>query len=344
MQAKQIPIGDALPHATRAAIPDRLPRRPAELLLRWEVLLLIFLVLVFLINIRLSPYFLDPYNLSDATFSFTEKAIIALPMALLIIAGDIDLSVAAIIALASTAMGAAAAAGAPMAVLILVGPLVGLACGLLNGWLVTRFAVPALIVTIGTMSLYRGIAYIALGDQAYRTYPEGFDFLGQGYAFWIVPFEFCVFLVLALAFGVALHRTSFGRKIFALGNNPVAALFSGIDVARHRLILFALVGLMSGLAALFLTSRLGSTRPNIATSWELEVITMVVLGGVNINGGSGTILGVFLAVLVLGFLTFGLGLLNVPGIVMTVVIGFLLILAIATPLMLRGLARRRRSA
>src|SRR4051812_35260450 len=139
MQANQVSFGSAVP--PRATIPDRLPRAAAELALRWEVLLLIFLVLVFLTNIQLSPYFLDPYNLSDATFSFTEKAIIALPMALLIIAGDIDLSVASIIALASTAMGAAAVAGAPAPVLLLIGPLVGMACGLLNGWVVTRFAV-----------------------------------------------------------------------------------------------------------------------------------------------------------------------------------------------------------
>jgi rhamnose transport system permease protein len=343
MQAKQVSFGSAAP--PRAAIPDRLPRTAAELALRWEVLLLVFLALVFLINMQLSPYFLDPYNLSDATFNFTEKAIIALPMALLIIAGDIDLSVASIIALASTAMGAAAAAGAPMPVLLVVGPAVGLACGLLNGWLVTRFAVPAIIVTIGTMSLYRGISYIALGDQAYRTYPDGFDYFGQGYVFWVVSFEFCLFVVLTVLFGVLLHKTSFGRRVYAIGNNPTAALFSGIDVERHRLLLFGLVGLMSGLASVLLTSRLGSTRPNIATAWELEIITMVVLGGIAINGGSGTIPGVFIAVFVMGFLTFGLGLLNVPGIVMTVVIGLLLILAIATPILIRRLTLpRRRSA
>lgn len=329
------------PAAARGRIPDRLPVRPLERLLRWESLLLLFLVLVFLLNMRLSPYFLDPDNLSDATFGFTEKAIVALPMALLIIAGDIDLSVAAIIALASTAMGAAAAAGAPTLALVPLGALVGLACGALNGWLVTRFAVPALIVTIGTMSLYRGIAYIVLGDQAYRSYPPGFAFLGQGYLAPSLPFEFALFLVLTLAFGLLLHATSFGRRIYAIGNNPVAARFSGIAVERHRLVLFLLVGLMSGLAAVLLTSRLGSTRPNIATSWELEVITMVVLGGINIQGGAGTIPGLFLAVLVLGLLTFGLGLLNVPGIVMTVLVGALLICAIATPILIRRLSGRR---
>lgn len=325
-------------------IPDRLPRGVGDIALRWEVLLLIFLALVILLNIQLSPYFLDPYNLSDATFNFTEKAIVALAMTLLIIAGDIDLSVASIIALASTAMGAAAAAGAPLPVVAVIGPLVGLACGLLNGWIVTTFAVPAIIVTIGTMSLYRGIAYIALGDQAYRTYPPGFDYFGQGYVFWVVSFEFCLFVLLTVAFGVLLHRTVFGRRVYAIGNNPTAALFSGIDVQRHRLVLFALVGLMAGLASLLLTSRLGSTRPNIATAWELEIITMVVLGGVNINGGAGTIPGVFIAAFLMGFITFGMALLNVPGIVMTVLIGLLLILAIATPILIRRLTGQRRRA
>jgi rhamnose transport system permease protein len=322
------------------AIPDSLPRSPLEHLLRWEPLLLLFAVLVFLLNTQLSPYFLDPWNLSDATFNFTEKAIVALPMAMLIVARDIDLSVASTIALASTAMGAAAEAGAGAPVLLVVGLLVGLACGLLNGFLVTRFGAPAIVVTIGTMSLYRGISYVVLGDQAYRTYPPDFAYFGRGYVWWVISFEFALFLVLAVAFGVMLHRTAFGRRVYAMGNNPVAARFSGIDVDRHRLALFALVGLMSGLASVLLTSRIGSTRPNIATAWELEIITMVVLGGVSILGGSGTIPGVFIAVFLMGLVTFGMGLLNVPGIVMTIFIGLLLIVSIATPILLRRLATR----
>jgi rhamnose transport system permease protein len=275
-----------------AAIPDRLPVGLRDRLLRWEVVLLAFLALVFFLNTQLSPYFLDPWNLSDATFNFTEKAIIALPMALLIIARDIDLSVASTIALASTLMGAAADAGAGPLALLLVGLGVGLLAGLFNGWLVTTFALPAIVVTIGTMSLYRGISYIILGDQSYGSYPEGFEYFGRGYVAWVLSFEFTLFLVLALGFGVLLHKTAFGRRTFAIGQGPEAARFAGIDVERHRLTLFALVGLMAGLAAVLLTSRIGSTRPNIATGWELEVITMVVLGGVNIMGGSGTIPGV----------------------------------------------------
>jgi rhamnose transport system permease protein len=321
-------------------IPDRLPVGLRERLLRWEVLLLAFVALVFFLNTQLSPYFLDPWNLSDATFNFTEKAIIALPMALLIIAREIDLSVASIIALASTLMGAAAAgAGAGPLVLLLIGMAVGLLAGLFNGWLVTRFALPSIVVTIGTMSLYRGISYIILGDQAYGSYPAGFEYFGQGYVVWAFSFEFVLFLALALGFGILLHRTSFGRRTFAIGQGPEAARFAGIDVERHKLILFALVGLMAGLAAVLLTSRIGSTRPNIATGWELEVITMVVLGGVNIMGGSGTIPGVFIAVFLMGLVTFGMGLLNIPGIVMAIAIGGLLIAAIATPILIHRLSR-----
>ncbi len=238
-------------------------------------------------------------------------------------------------------MGAAAAGmGAGPLVLLLIGLAVGLLAGLVNGWLVTRFGLPSIVVTIGTMSLFRGISYIILGDQAYGSYPAGFAYFGQGYVVWVFSFEFVLFLVLTLGFGVLLHRTTFGRRIFAIGQRPEAARFSGIDVERDKLILFLLVGLMSGLAAVLLTSRLGSTRPYIATGWELEVVTMVVLGGVSIMGGSGTIPGVFIAVFLMGLVTFGMGLLNIPGIVMAIVIGALLIAAIATPILIQRLGRR----
>jgi rhamnose transport system permease protein len=200
------------------------------------------------------------------------------------------------------------------------------------------------VVTIGTMSLFRGIAYVVLGDQAYRRYPAGFDFFGQGYVWWVLSFEFVLFIVLAVVFGVTLHLTSFGRRIYAIGNNSVAAQFSGVRVDRIRFILFVLTGLMSGVAAVLLTSRIGSTRPTIATGWELEVVTMVVLGGVNILGGSGTIPGVVIAAFVMGLITFGFGLLNVPGIVMSIFIGALLITAIALPIVADKIARRRRAA
>ena len=312
-------------------IPDRLQSPLQSRIKSWETLLLAVAIGIFMANSIASPYFLNAWNLSDATFNFTEKAMIAFAMALLIIAGEIDLSVASIIALASTAMGAAAQIGAETPTLVLVGLGTGLVCGAFNGVLVTRLGLPSIVVTIGTMSLFRGISYIVLGDQAYRTYPSDFAFFGQGYVWWVISFEFVMFAVIGLIYGLVLHRTNFGRVVYAIGNNPTSALFSGIRVQKVKFILFLLTGLMSGFAAICLTSRLGSTRPSIAFGWELEVVTMVVLGGVNILGGSGSIPGVVIAAFVMGLVTFGLGLLNVPGIVMSIVIGALLIGVIALP-------------
>lgn len=312
-------------------IPDRLQSLLERRLKSWESLLLLVAICIFIANSFATPYFLNAWNLSDATFNFTEKAMIAFAMALLIISGEIDLSVASIIALASTAMGAAAQFDVDTSVLVLIGLCVGVICGAFNGLLVTGLGLPSIVVTIGTMSLFRGISYIVLGDQAFRGYPSDFAFFGQGYVFWVISFEFVLFAIIAVFYGILLHKTNFGRAVYAIGNNATGALFSGIRVGRVKFILFMLTGLMSGVAAICLTSRLSSTRPSIAFGWELEIVTMVVLGGVSILGGSGSIPGVVIAAFVMGLVTFGLGLLNVPGIVMSIVIGALLISVIALP-------------
>ena len=315
--------------------------RARALLIRWEAVLVVLLICVCVVNSLASPYFLDVHNLFDSTQAFTEKAIIALPMTLVIIGRDIDLSVAATIALCSTLIGWLATLGVGTAGLLGAGVLAGAAAGAFNGAIITRFRIQAIVVTIGTMSLFRGISYAILGDTAYTSYPEGFDELGQGTLWGLVPYELLVFAILAIAFTVILHRTVIGRRLFAYGNNPHAALHSGIRVDAHRFWLFTVNGALSGLAAVFLTSRIGATRPNMATGWELDVIAVVVLGGVSIVGGSGTLPGVILSVFVMGMLTFGLGLLNVPGIMMSMITGGLLIVAIAAPLVLRRILPRR---
>lgn len=320
-------------------IPDRLEGRGARLLKSWETLLVAVALSVFIVNSLASPYFLDPWNLSDATFNFTEKAMIAFAMALVIISGEIDLSVASIIALTSTVMGYAVQLGVDTPGLVAVGLATGLVCGAFNGLLVSGLGLPSIVVTIGTMSLFRGLSFVILGDKAFTGYPDSFAWFGQGYVWWVFSFEFCLFAVLAVIYGLVLHRTNFGRTVYAIGNNPTAALFSGVRVARVKFILFLLTGLMAAVASICLTSRLGSTRPSIALGWELEVVTMVVLGGVSILGGSGSIPGVVLAALIMGMVTFGFGLLNVPGIVMSIFIGLLLITVIALPIVYRRLRR-----
>ena len=300
-------------------------------LLRWESMLALVLVIEFVCFASLSPYFLNVWTLSDATFNFTERAVIALPLALLIIAGEIDISVAAIIALASVAMGLAAAAGIDTTGLVAIGLGAGLTAGMINGALVTVSRVPSIVATIGTMTLFRGVAYAVLGDRVLKDYPQSFSVFGQGYAVGALSIELSLLIVLAIVFGLFLHMTRWGRTLYALGANPTAARFSGVPVDRYRFLLFAITGLCSGLAAVLLTSRLGSTRPSIAQGWELEIISMVILGGVSVWGGKGTIPGVLLAAVALGFVNFGLGLLNVPGIVMSIIVGALLIIVVAIP-------------
>jgi rhamnose transport system permease protein len=304
-------------------------------LMRWEVFLAAVLLADLVFNSLLSPYFLDPLTLSDATFNFTEKALIALPMALLIIAGEIDVSVAGTLALSSVAMGLAARHGLGTVPLAALGLGAGLLCGALNGLLVAVLRVPSIVATIGTMSLFRGIAYGVLGDRVIKDYPAGFSWLGQGYVVGVVSFELLLFVLCAALFATYLHLTIFGRRLYALGSSPEAAAYSGVRVTRYRFWLFVATGIASGMAAVLLTSRLGSTRPSIAQGWELEVISMVILGGVSVTGGRGTIPGVVLAAVLLGFVTFGLGLKNIPGIVLQIIVGILLIVVVGLPAVAR---------
>ena len=321
---------------SRYIIADRQNFRLGAALGSWESMLALLFVAAFTICAIVQPHFLDMYNLADGTFNFSEKAMIALPMALLIICREIDISVSGILALSSVAIGLAHTNGAPPEVLLPIAIATGTACGWLNGIMVTRYKLPSIVVTIGTVSLFRGLASVVLGDKAFTGYPQLMTDWGQGYFFGFIPREFVVLLVFALLFAGFLHCTTWGRRVYAIGNNPVAARFSGIPVDSYRLGLFMLTGAMAGLAAWFLTGRIGSTRPNIAMGWELEVITMVILGGVSIAGGAGTIGGVLLAVLTLGTVTYGLSLANIPGIYMTIVVGILLLVTIALPRLLRG--------
>jgi rhamnose transport system permease protein len=289
--------------------------------------------------------FLSPFALADSTVNMSERSIIALAMAMLIVAGEIDLSIAATMALASLAMGLAMRAGASLPLMLVAGFATGAACGAVNGWLVTRRSLPSIVVTIGTLSLYRGLALVLLGDQAITGYPEALSQLGNGtlgdllHIGWLIaPIEFGVAALFAAGVAVWMHCTVHGRRVYAIGSNPVAARFSGVNADRYRFGLFVFAGIAAALAAALLTGRIGSTRPNLAAGWELDAITLALLGGVAIQGGRGSMAGVMLAAVLLGAFTFGLGMLNVPGIVMSMVTGGLLIAAMLLPRLLR---RRR---
>ena len=299
---------------------------------RWEWMLVGLILVVILINSRLSPFFLDARNLSRTSSDFMEIGLMMLPMVFIIITGNIDLSVASNMGMSASFMGLLHNQGVNIWAAALAGLLLGTLGGMLNGYLVARVKLPALVVTLGTYAFYRGIAYGFLGDQAARGYPAAFTYLGQGKVFdTLIPFSVALFIVLAILFGLVLHRTTFGRYLYAIGNNESATLYSGVPVARIKFIIYTLSGFMAALAGLILAARFGSTRPDIGTGLELSVITAVVLGGVDINGGKGTMLGAVLSLFLIGLMRFGMGLLNIQGQVQGIVIGLLLILSILLP-------------
>jgi rhamnose transport system permease protein len=220
---------------------------------------------------------------------------------------------------------------------IAVALLVGLVAGSLNGLLVTRLGLPSLVITIGSLALYRGLAYVVLGDQAVSSFPASFTSLGFGSIPGTeVPWSGLIFAILAVIFVVVLHFSRVGRQLYAIGNNKEAARFSGINVGRVKLVLFVLSGLIAGLAGVIFTARFSSARPDNAVGFELTVVTVVLLGGVNIFGGRGTLLGVVLGIFIVAVIQNVMSLLNISGDIQSLVIGLLLILSVLGP----NLARR----
>ncbi len=314
-------------------------RRALSGVLRWEWMLVGLIILDVFVNARLSPHFLDARNLSRTSSDFMEIGLMMLPMVFIIITGNIDLSVASNMGMSASFMGLLHNMGVNIWVAALAGLALGTLGGLLNGYLIARVKLPALVVTLGTYAFYRGIAYGFLGDQAARGYPEAFTYFGQGRVFGtLVPFSVVLFVILAVVFGLVLHRTTFGRYLYAIGNNENAANYSGVPVARIKFILYTLSGFMAALAGLILAARFGSTRPDNGTGLELSVITAVVLGGVDINGGRGTMVGAALSLLLIGLMRFGMGLLNIQGQVQGIAIGLLLILSVLTPSLVRSIS------
>ena len=303
-----------------------------SIFLKWEWFLFVLILLVVFINTRLSPFFLNAANLSRTSSDFMEIGLMMLPMVLIIITGNIDLSVASNMGMSASFMGLLHNMGVNIWVAALAGLTLGTLGGVLNGYLVAKVKLPALVVTLGTFAFFRGIAFGFLGDQAARNYPSAFTYFGQGRVFnTLIPFSVVLFSVLAILFGLVLHRTTFGRYLYTIGNNEQAAKYSGVPVDRIKFILFIVSGFMAALAGLILAARFGSTRPDNGTGLELAVITAAVLGGLDINGGKGSMYGATLALLLIGLLRFGMGLLNIQSQVQSMVIGLLLIISILIP-------------
>ena len=264
------------------------------LLLRWEALLVLIFLAVNVMNICISPYYLNARNLFTNINNFMDKALIALPMAFVLLLGDIDLSVGGNVCLSATMLGIVYNATGSMWLGILACILTGTLCGALNGIVMTKFTELApMIVTLATNIIYRGLSERILGDGSTggMTQVSWFTDIFYGRLFKLIPYPIIIFLVLAVVFGLVMHKTVFGRQMFAIGANKKAANYAGIKVEKVRMIVFTLTGLMCGFAAIFYCAKLGSVKSDVADGFDLEAISMFVLGGISTAGGKGTMVG-----------------------------------------------------
>jgi rhamnose transport system permease protein len=335
---------DSAPTATPGQDRRPLGRR----LLRWETALVALLVVVGLVGEQTSPGFLTGANLFYLGLDVGEIALLSLPLTMIIIAGEIDLSIASILGLTSALLGWLWNAGWPLELIFPTVLVAGALAGALNGFLVTRLGLPSLAVTIGTLALYRGLAFVILGDQAVADFPGSYTRYGTTpIAGTSIPYPIALFAVLAVVFGIVLHATPFGRSVFAIGANQEAAFFSGVRVRRVKFLLYVLSGAMAGLAGIVYTLRFASARADNGAGLELAVVAAVLLGGVSIFGGRGTLGGVVAAVFLLGGVRSALILNDVSNDILNVVTGLLLIVSVIAPNASAAIGRavgRRRAA
>ncbi len=319
--------------------------RSWQRLKRWEGLLLAILAMVVIINIFLSPFYLRMTNQINLFQLSIEKIIVALAMTLIIINAEIDLSVASVMGLAACALAYLHEQGVPVQLAILVGLLAGALCGAFNGFWIAYVRLPSLAVTLAGLVGYRGVARILLEDRSIGNFPDWFDALGQKPLIGPLPLSLIIFFSLFVIALIVLQYAAFGRYIYVIGNSREVARYSGVKVQQVKMALFIASGTIAALAGLLLAARLGAVRGNTAEGFELDIITMVLLGGVSIFGGSGTLFGVGLAILLILNLRNGMSLVNITGNTQTGVIGALLILSVLIPnwaSQARGIWGRRR--
>jgi rhamnose transport system permease protein len=317
---------------------------PFARLMRWETLLLFIFIVTVMVNIAQSPAYLNTNNFVNLFQLSIEKIILAVVMTFIIINGEIDLSVASIMGMSACIMGRLYESGVPLEIGIIVSIAAGALAGAFNGFWVAYVGLPSLAVTLAGLVGYRGVARIMLEDRSIGQFPEWFNIIGQRPVVGSLTVGLILFIALFIIGLIVLHRTAFGRYVYAIGNNKQASTFAGVRVRRVKMMLFISSGIIAAVAGLLIAARFGAVRGNTADGFELDVVTMVLLGGVSIFGGSGTLVGVGLAILIILNLRNGMSLVNTTGNIQTSVIGVLLILSVLVPNWARALqawGRRR---
>lgn len=316
-----------------------------RMLLTRESAIIVILAIVIVVSLATVPNFDSPLTVTYLLRDIAPILLIALPMTLIIVTEEIDLSVASIVGLASVTVGILTQSGIPFGFAALAAIVVGAVAGMLNGFLVTVVGLPSLAVTIGTLALFRGIAVGLLGTTAITEFPEQWtDLARANIPGTPIPMVMIAFVVLAVLFAVLLHFTPFGRGLYAIGLNKEAAHFSGIDVARSKFVLFVMSGAVSGFAGVYFTLLYSNARGDNATGMELQIIAAVLLGGVSIFGGRGALHGVIAGVLLIGTLGSALRLAGVTSDVINVITGVLLVVSVVSASVLAWLHTRRAAA
>lgn len=292
-----------------------------------EISLLLLIVILMIIMSLLSDKFFNAYNLLELTRNFMEIGLLALPMTYIIITAGIDLSVGSIVGMCVIFFGLTYEMTGSIPVAALVCILAGSLGGLFNGWLIGKVRIPALIVTLATMYIYRGLALGISQAKSYANYPEWFYFFGQG-DLGPVPTQLVIFIICAIIFSIGLSRTYLGRFLYTIGFNEEGANYAGIKVARIKYLIYTLSGLVASLAALIFVSRITTAKASAGDGFALDVIAAVVLGGTSISGGIGSILGTVLGLAIIGILRNGLTLARFPSEIQSVIIGSILILSV----------------
>jgi rhamnose transport system permease protein len=312
-----------------------------RILTPWESGLLGIFLITLALNVAIVPEFLTLQNQINLFQLSIEKIIVALIMTLIIINAEIDLSVASVMGLSAAIFGYLVSIGVDGRLAIAVCLAAGLLAGLVNALLSARLGIPSLVVTLAMLIGFRGFARVLVKDNSLGDFPTWFTDLGQKGFLGPIPLSLWIFVILLVVFGVLLHRTTFGRQVVIIGTSSDVARFSGLNVARVKTQLFLMSGLVSALAGLLYAARLGSVRGDSGIGFELDIITMVLMGGVSIFGGKGSMTGVVLSILIILNLRNGMALMNITGHLQTGVIGLLLIGSVLLPNIVSGLRGRR---
>ncbi len=309
----------------------------------WEGFLLAVLLFIILTNTALTPQYMTVSNQINLFQLSIEKAMVALVMTFVIVNAEIDLSVGSMMGLSACAFGWLVNSGVDAGAAVVICLAIGAAGGAFNALFIVRFGLPSLVVTLATLIGFRGLARVLVEDRGYGGFPDWFTTLGQRGLVGPVPLSVILFFALFAVCFVILQRTGFGRRTYVIGTNREVAEYAGINTGRHKAVIFMASGLVAALAGLFYAARVGAVRGDVAFGFELDIITIVLLGGVSIFGGVGTMVGVFLSILIVLNLRNGMALQNITGHIQTGVIGALLIASVIVPRLKPGalLARLR---